>query len=448
MACLFLGLLVLWAPVIYGSVLPRERLVLILLSLAGITALFMTREPSVWRPAWPALVPAAVALLGLAQSLPWPPFLANFLAPSVAASWRQQEPNGWLPLSLAPEVSRGNAALWLSVAAVFASATVLSRHRPARRCLAVTVALAATFQLAYGAQKHLSQGREVWGYTVEFDRLHGTFVNPDRFATFLLMLLAVCFSWSWWSIRRATFSSRAERRLAYFALPLFVFTLLFAALALTGSRGGLLGAGAGLFFQTLALFFYTRRWQTGALGLLTAVLGMGGLFYLNSTRSLSRWAETSAFDLTVNNRLEVYALTFGLWQEAPWTGTGLATFRQAFPAVQPADLERTWIHAHNNYLEILATTGLVGLAVVVLGIVAVVLRLVRNLRRGRRSEDRAVALAALGAMAAVGVHEMVDFGLALPANAFFMALILGAGCGVPVFERPETDSDQPNDENA
>jgi hypothetical protein len=52
--------------------------------------------------------------------------------------------------------------------------------------------------------------------------------------------------------------------------------------------------------------------------------------------------------------------------------------------------------------------------------------LVPLLRDGERSEDRAAALAALGALAAVAVHSCFDFGLSMPANSATLAIILGA----------------------
>jgi len=59
------------------------------------------------------------------------------------------------------------------------------------------------------------------------------------------------------------------------------------------------------------------------------------------------------------------------------------------------------------------------------GITFLLLRLAAVLSGGRRSEDRAVALAALGAVASVTLHESLDFGLTLPGNALTLAALLG-----------------------
>ena len=66
------------------------------------------------------------------------------------------------------------------------------------------------------------------------------------------------------------------------------------------------------------------------------------------------------------------------------------------------------------------------LLLVLIGLVAVARRLARLLVRGERSEDRAAALAAAGALLAVGLHSFVDFGLTIPANAVTLAALVGA----------------------
>jgi len=159
-------------------------------------------------------------------------------------------------------------------------------------------------------------------------------------------------------------------------------------------------------------------------------LGLASLLYFGWQQGMGRWIETSAYDVAGNVRRTVVAESLDLWWRFPWTGTGLGTFRQAFPLVQPAELELTWFHAHSDVVEALVTTGLAGAALLLWGGTVLARRLWRLLRYGRRSEDRAMVLAAWGALAGVLAHASVDFGLTLPANAFLVAVVLGLACGV------------------
>jgi O-antigen ligase len=135
---------------------------------------------------------------------------------------------------------------------------------------------------------------------------------------------------------------------------------------------------------------------------------------------------TAQSDVGVGGRLAEYAAVLRLWLRFPVTGTGLGSFSEAFPQVQPPLLEGTWWHAHSDVLELLATTGALGVLLAAVGIVALVRRLLAVLRGYGRSEDRAAALALLGICVALGLHELLDFGLTMPANALTLAVLAGA----------------------
>ena len=126
-----------------------------------------------------------------------------------------------------------------------------------------------------------------------------------------------------------------------------------------------------------------------------------------------------------------YAATLELWQRFPVAGSGMASFREAFPLLQPAAIPGGWWHAHNDWLEGLATLGIPGAVLFLGGLGLLVLRLFQVLAGDNRAEDRAAALAAYGALAAVAVHSALDFGLTLPANALTLAILVGAAAAAP-----------------
>jgi O-antigen ligase len=150
---------------------------------------------------------------------------------------------------------------------------------------------------------------------------------------------------------------------------------------------------------------------------------------------LARLVRTLPADVSWVARRQAWAATVELWRRFPLTGAGLGAFRDAFPLVQPVHLDGTWWHAHNGPLEMLATTGVFGLLLLVMGFAPLFLRLLSVLARGRRSEDRAAGLAAIGALAAVAIHEFFDFGLTLPANALSLAVLVGAAASAHLASR-------------
>ena len=437
-ACVILALVTL-SPLPFGGVLPRER---VLIDVGAFVALALVvagrHELGDLRPAArPALALAAVGAWGILQSLPWPRFLVGLVAPPMVGVWTTAPTPealvGWgIPLSLAPEVSRATGLHWLALAGALAAAGVVGRYRQLTRLVGLGLAAVTVLEIVYGLGKWFEQSSTIWGVEVGGElRLRGTFVNPDHFATFLLIPLAVSFAWAWWSLRRAMQTSSLERRLLYLTIPWLVFLLVFVALAFTGSRGGLVGALMVLVVQTVLLAVHYRRWQAALVGAGAVLMGFAGVFFFGFQSGLGRWLGTSAYELTWNLRIELYQATLELWRRFPLTGTGLGTFRQAFPRVQPANLDLTWIHAHSDVLEILVTAGPLALLVLAVAFFGLFATLRDGFTFGRRSEDRAVSLAAAGAVAGVAAHSFVDFGLTLPANALILAVLVGLACGSP-----------------
>jgi len=211
------------------------------------------------------------------------------------------------------------------------------------------------------------------------------------------------------------------------------FPLLFRA---SVGGGGLVAALAGIVVQGVLLATVQRRWAPAMLGAAAAVAGIAAALAMGLQAGPARMLATMPFDVSLGARRQAWSATLALWKSFPITGTGLGTFRDAFTLEQPASLDGTWWHAHSGPLELLATVGLAGPLLLAAGLVALVLRLIAVLRRGRRSEDRAAGLAALGALAATGVHEWFDFGLTMPANALTLAILAGAASSARLVAAP------------
>lgn len=439
-----LAALVVFGPVRFGGVLPPERALLDVMAFLAL-AVVLLRSPRLapLRPAaWPTLALASVAVFGLLQSMPSP--LAHLVSPRSAQIWGESTallagggdaPSGswWAPISLAPAASRATAVHWLAVAAAFLAATSAGAQRGARRLLGLALAFSAVFQVLYGAGAWSNKETEILGVGVPGDpsRLRGTFVNPDHFAFFVGLAVALAFAWAWWAGRRLM-----RRRVSVevgsvrLVLALILFFLAFVGLGMSGSRSGLLAALAALAAQGGVLAAKYRRWRGVAWGATGLALAGITLVLFGYRSFLGRWMETSAYELGWNARVGTWRDTLELWLTFPFTGSGLGSFRFAFPLTQSAEGQLTWIHAHSDWLELLATVGLPVFLVFLGGLAVLVRNLWLSARRGRRSEDRAFALGALGAVVYAVFHSMADFGLTLPANAFALAVLCGAALGV------------------
>ena len=341
-----------------------------------------------------------------------------------------------MALSLAPRATRDALGDWILAAVCFASGYLCGGARRARRVLLGALVATGLFEVFFGAQLWFARADELWGEKIPgpTNRLRGTFVNANHLATYLAILCAVALAWVWWSLRRATSAESLEERIRAAAVPGVVWVALFVGLAFTGSRAGMLATLAGAATE-IAIVFAKRRRRTVVAALAALLLvAVGTVAAFSFQAGFGRLLATGIGEGPVQVRLLAARRTLELWREAPVTGIGIGAFRAAFPTVQDATIPDVWWHAHNGWVELLASAGLAGFALFVAGLVALGRGLARVWREGRTSEDRAAALAAAGALVAVGVQELGDFGITMPATAATLALLCGAALAAALRE--------------
>lgn len=114
-------------------------------------------------------------------------------------------------------------------------------------------------------------------------------------------------------------------------------------------------------------------------------------------------------------------------KDNPIAGVGFGGYATAIPKYHLASGETTPQEAHNDYLELLASGGLIALIICIWFVVGF-------FRAARRQVDpdghvsspfgRAAKLGALAGILTVGIHSLVDFGLHIPINAFVFTSLL------------------------
>jgi hypothetical protein len=126
---------------------------------------------------------------------------------------------------------------------------------------------------------------------------------------------------------------------------------------------------------------------------------------------------------SVEDRIEPALDAVTIVRDHPWLGTGGGTFYLVYMAYQP-NWEGFYNHAHNDYLEIAADTGLLGLGMLV-GLAAYALwTAVTLLRRRRNPVLRSAGFAAVMSITAMALHALVDFNLHIPANALTFCVMV------------------------
>ena len=405
-------------------------------------------------PSVPVSVLALVGLgfLGLFQAMRWPAALAKWISPghvslhsaSAAIAENAADP-GWVSFSLAPGASLGAGLGFLALAGLLFASFEIGRHRRPRRLVMAALGVALVTQVLLGLKGLTQPLPEIWGLQVQgpTGRLRGTFVNPNHAALFFEIGLSAAFAWVWWASRRGKGRIDLDRRLVSVLPACLAWGIVLLALILTGSRAGLLAAGFGLALQVFLVGRrMSRRWVVATAGLAIAA-AIVVLALVGGNRALGRLLSTTPFEDNLQARAQMTLPALRLWSRFPIIGVGLRSFEDGFPLVQPqGELRATWNRAHNDPLELLVTGGVIGLLLFGAGAWLVGKRLLRVFSGSRRTENRAAALAALGALAVVSIHELFDFGLTVPANALTLTMLVGlaAGAGRTVRKRTRSET--------
>lgn len=202
----------------------------------------------------------------------------------------------------------------------------------------------------------------------DIGRIYSTVGNPAFLSTYLLLNAGI----AWWSAGDKELPMLARRAL-YFAA---VGTALVALS--TGTRAALLAFVAGGVAAFVGYFFWQKRgsikmFQRFFLYVTVAVaLGAGMLFVfergdLAQKMGLDRLVHISASDVTAQTRLHAWSAALQGAREAPVFGVGPENFNVVFNRYFNPEfyaVERSETHfdrAHNIFLEVLTTMGIVGL---------------------------------------------------------------------------------------
>ena len=191
-------------------------------------------------------------------------------------------------------------------------------------------------------------------------------------------------------------------------LLVFAGVWMMGILALTQSRGALLGLGAALLLMVVLRF--RRGWVALPVCL---VLGLGLMLAVSPTRLFDALSRSQGTVSSLDGRLEIWSRAVYMIEDFPFTGVGIGTFTEVADTLYPFFTYEPGAitHAHNLYLQIAVDVGLPGLVAWLAIWGAVILAAWKVFCAGRQSRiDWQMAMGAglLAAQAALGMHGVWD----------------------------------------
>jgi O-antigen ligase len=391
---LFIGLvsLLVFAPLAFGSV---EDWAILCLELGSIVSLF------IWILKW-VLTDAANPVV----SPLWLPLAALALVAVIQIGFNLSS------------YRYATVAYSLQAAAyyfVFWTASQVFQSREARHRFSIAMSVFGFLVVFFAIVQSFSSPDKIYGFRAPRfgGYVYGPYVNHNHYAGLMEMLAPFPLVAA---LRRKL---RVEKR----ALWGFAAFLMVASIFLSGSRGGMFSMTIEIAVLAAIFFGQNRNRSATLAGVTVLVLFLGFLFWLGSEQITQRLASLGQTTISSDARFRIAKDSLRMVADRPLLGWGLGTFALVYPHYRSFYTDDVVNAAHNDYLQFLAETGVVGFAAILWLLAGLVRAGVRDLRswiRRRGVGSRAAAfIGALGIMC----HSFTDFNLQIPANAMmFFAL--------------------------
>lgn len=441
---IFIGLLILifWLPLPLGSNRPWAWAIMEI----WIFSLFIAWLWQFWRglvqltpvfhKAKPIIAIFIIWLIYIAfQCIPLPFSIVESLSPKSAEihSLVTGNPPITATISVTPHITTIALVKSISYVLLFVLILLIVNRRKRLRWLAYTLVLSGLFQGVYGSLMTLS-GLE-YGFVVKkiynLGLTTGTFVNRNHLAGYLEMCLAVGIGLLIAQLSDSTSTTWRQRLRSFLSWLLsdkmrlrLYLAIMVIALVLTRSRMGNTAFFASMLIAGIIGLVLSRHATRATIILLVSLIVIDMLIvgaWFGIDKVADRLEQTS-FATEVRDEVDIYIIPY--WQDYLWTGSGLGSFAQTFPRYQQHDVTGFFDHAHNDYLEFGAETGIIG--IILIGISVIVSLIIALLAQYRRHDPlcRGIAFSAIMSIIAILIHSTVDFNLQIPANAATFMIIL------------------------
>lgn len=301
---------------------------------------------------------------------------------------------------------------------IFLIATDLFRNEREVRLLCLTLAvLGFTLALLGSVQEFTSPGKLYWVRTPKFGGpIFGPYVNRNHYAGVMELL----FPFALMGSLKPSLTGGKRVLLGFAAL------LMLSSVFLCGSRGGFISVVLQVVFTGVVLLWRSRHVGLVLSFTLVTVLAAAFGTWLGSDRLLGRLGDVpNEFQADrTGGRLQLAKDSLQMFTQHPVTGWGLGTFPVIYPKYRTFVTDLYVNEAHNDFVQLLVETGIIGFSVAIGLLVIVFRRGLLQIRHAIFGTWRTVAVcASVIGVVGLSVHSLFDFNLQIPANALLFYVL-------------------------
>jgi O-antigen ligase len=259
----------------------------------------------------------------------------------------------------------------------------------------------------------------------------GPFVNYDHYGGFMNLIIPLGFAYILSPIQ-------LDKKI----LVGFMTTIISVSLMLCRSRGAVLSFVASLVFLILFILLARRHFDKklvikvlSAL-ILIIVFVLLFIYWIDWGLFVGRMKTIGLEQNFFHERLQIWYDSFKIVKDFTIFGIGFGNYGNVFPIYQRHFTDFFWRYTHNDYLQFLIETGLVGCAIVVTFITIFFYQTVRKIRNTHNRQLIGLIIGTLVSIITMLLHSTVDFNLHTTSNAFLFTVLVGL-CYVIVSRRGE-----------
>jgi O-antigen ligase len=248
------------------------------------------------------------------------------------------------------------------------------------------------------------------------DSVFGPYVNRGNYAGLMEMLIPIA----------VTLAISLQWRHPAKPFVLFVIFTALVSVFLSGSRAGLIALFVEFLIVGLAVRvtgFEHRR--VVVVGVVVAAISLGFFSWLDPGDVQTRWLQmANKPELAFGSREKIAQDSLRIWHDNPSHGVGLGAFEVAYPPYQTVVTDLTIDHAHNDYLQFLAETGIWGAILASTSLGIFFWHGFRHLRSRLRLQSGWLQFGAAVGVCGLLVHSISEFNLHIPANAAWFSFLV------------------------
>ena len=193
-----------------------------------------------------------------------------------------------------------------------------------------------------------------------------------------------------------------------------------ATIFLSGSRGGMVAFAVEIAIFLVLVFREHQRQNIAILLGAFLLISLVVVAWSGGREVRARIATLAAdkhTDLATDIRLQIDRDILRMFRQRPALGWGQGTFADVYPRFRSFYTDSLVNFAHNDFLQVLAESGIIGFGIMIWFLVITLRIAVRKSSQWPSNLNGAVSVVAILGISGILVHSLVDFNMQVPANA-------------------------------